>query len=156
MSADRFTFRLGRLLSMRERHEADAAVAFATASGHAAALHDSRAALLAQQVEVRANLLPAEGGTQTVGNSRLRELLLEALDVRATGLAGEIAAADAQTVERRQALSECLRDRRVLEKLRERQQESWRVEAARRERDIMDEAAQRSDAVSHPSAGGAS
>lgn len=143
MSAAHFSFRLERLLAIRERAEAEAALAFAAARARADALRTTAAELQARREALRADLLPAVGATRDVGVAAIRILLLNELDARAATLVCEIATADVEAEERQREMSVRLRERRVLERLRERQLALWKIGEARREREQMDEAAQR-------------
>lgn len=142
MSA-RFVFRLQRLLALRERRESDAAVALVTARAHLDALHAAQADLESRRAGIREGLLPATGATGTVASYQLRALLLDELEARGLTLACAIAEAESDVAQRHEELNHRHRDRRVLERLRERQHTLAEGEGARVDRVAMDEVAQR-------------
>jgi flagellar FliJ protein len=134
----RFKFRLQRLLDLRHKKEQEAAsaVAIARAAAEAAALREED--LTTRRDSTRQELLPAEG--QTVRVAQLHEVafLVRALDDRVQDAHKVSVAAERSMHERLGELGDAMRDRRVLDRLKDRRSEEWRTEDARLEREIMD------------------
>lgn len=132
-----FNFRLQRVLDLRAKHEKDAAIRLAEAEERAEAAERARAALEAVRAENAARLAAAHGGG-TVGQLRSLGLVLESLDVR-IGHAGTAVEAAEEGVRRSaDEMRAAFRDRRVLDRLRERHLESWRAEEVQADRASMD------------------
>ena len=138
MTAPRFRFALQRLLTMRQKAEREAAVELATANNAESVARLNKDALAERRAEARDVMLPGLGQSQTIGAIRQVAFLMEQLDTRIVGAAELVAAAERSVQEKQGKLGERVRDRRVLDRLRERQLESWKVEDARAERDVMD------------------
>ena len=138
MSGPRFRFPLQRLLTMRQKAESEAAIELATANNSETAARHDKDALAEQRAEARDVMLPAPGQSQTIGAIRQVAFLMEQLDSRIVGAAEVVAAAERNVQEKQWMLGERVRDRRVLDRLRDRQLESWKVEEARAERNVMD------------------
>lgn len=134
----RFKFRLQRLLELRQKkeHEAASAVAAARNAAEAAALREQD--LAARRDATRQELLPAAG--QTVRVAELHEIafLVRALDERVVDARKAHEIAEQSVHEKVEELSEAMRDRRILDRLKDRQTEEWRAEDARQEREVMD------------------
>lgn len=143
MSKDRFTFRLSRLLSIRERKEADAAVAYNVAREEVDTLRTSRDKAAAEVDAARQTRLPRQGTTQNVGDARSMELLIDQINRNLNWIDDEIENAEEISEAKLKTLSECLRDRRILERLRDRKQDQWTVESQRHAREVMDSVAMR-------------
>ncbi|HYV99729.1 MAG TPA: flagellar export protein FliJ [Gemmatimonadaceae bacterium] len=138
----RFRFPLARLLSLRERRERDAAIALAAARSAEASVRLAYEAARARHQEARAHVTPGAGSSRTIADLQRAAFIVEQLDVRASTASGELAAASREATSRQASLVERVRDRRVLERLRDRQQSDWRIAADRKAREEMDEIAQ--------------
>ncbi len=134
----RFKFRLQRLLDLRHKKEQEAASAVAAARSAAEAAVMREDDLSARRDATRQELLPAEG--QTVRVSHLHEVafLVRALDERVLDARKVTEAAERSVQEKLGELGDAMRDRRVLDRLKDRRSEEWRVEDARLEREVMD------------------
>ena len=129
-----FRFRLQRVLDLRERKERDAATALVAAEELAAA---ARAALARQAAPTEA----AETGELSVGALRTLQFLLGRLDERVEEAASAATSAEDVVAQRQDDLRAAYRDRRTLDRLRERAQESWRAGESAADRQRMDEIA---------------
>ncbi|MGQ9487795.1 MAG: flagellar export protein FliJ [Armatimonadota bacterium] len=135
----RFVFSLQKVLEYRQRLEEQAIRAFAEAQRHL----EREQAVLAELISLREQCLQR--------SSRAKRLAVEMLDVEQTylfALEGRIEAqrqrvAEAEAVleERRQALIEAQRERKALERLRDKHYEQWRQEVLRAEQQVLDDLA---------------
>jgi flagellar export protein FliJ len=137
-----FKFRLQRVLDLRERKERDAATALVTAEEHADGARQERARLELARQELAARGTPRPATqARSVGELRNIGFLLERLDERVAVAATEAAAAEAAVAERRGELQLAFRDRRTLDRLKERHLEGYRAAEAAADRTLMDEIA---------------
>jgi len=148
MSGGRFKFRMQRLLTLRQRSERDAALALAAAR----ATQDGALALARdlgeQRVAAQEASVPLEGTTRRIGDMRASALLAEQLESQ-VGDAHKTAETAAKTVvEKQLQLGARIKDRRVLDRLRDRSLAAWRLEQDRLDREAMDSIA-RTNASSH-------
>jgi len=143
MSAARFTFRLARVLALRERKADEAAAAFGASEAKVRQLQSAQEEVLANREAARDELVPRAGTAVRTGDMRAVQLLADQAEARAAWLRAAVAEAEAEAAARRQTLAERVRDRRVLERLRERLGDDWREDADRRARSAMDEVATR-------------
>jgi len=134
----RFKFRLQRLLDLRNKKEQEAASAVAMARSVAEAAVEREEDLATRRDATRQEMLPAEG--QTVRVSHLHEVafLVRALDDRVVDARKASEAAERSVQEKLGELGDAMRDRRVLDRLKDRRSEEWRHEDARQEREVMD------------------
>lgn len=136
-----FHFRLQQVLEMRSRGEREAAGRLAAARGEAREARDAHAALEEVRAAGSSALLAAGAAPRSVSQLQAAARVLEHLDrhlvVSAQTAEAAEKAADAQLVQYRDAL----RDRRVLDRLRDRHLEEWTAEAAQADRVEMDEIA---------------
>jgi flagellar FliJ protein len=134
----RFKFRLQRLLDLRQKKEQEAASAVAAARNAAEAATRREDELTERRDATRQELLPAAG--QTVRVAELHEIafLVRALDERVQDAQKASKAAERSVQEKLGELGEAMRDRRILDRLKDRRSEEWRAEDARQEREIMD------------------
>ena len=135
-----FRFPLQRVLDLRQRQERDAATALAAAHDAAAAARDAEHALLSARAELAAALAPAGPGA-AVGALRTTAFLIGRLDAEAQAAGAAADAADAAVSDREQALRAAYRDRRALDRLRERHHVAWQGGAVAADRQQMDEIA---------------
>jgi flagellar export protein FliJ len=138
MTSPRFKFSLQRLLTMRQKAEREAAIALATAHVAEDAARQTKDALDVRRAEARDAVLPPPGTVKSVAELRQAAFLVEQLDSNLAGARADVAAAERSVQEQQWRLGERVRDRRVLDRLRERQLDSWKVTDARAERDVMD------------------
>jgi flagellar FliJ protein len=138
MSPDRFSFRMQRLLTLREKAERQAAIDLATAQAAHTRAQSAADAVSHLRTAARNAARTPLGEARAVGTLRQAALLLEQLDGRQAHADALAHAAGEQVQARVTTLGERVRDRRVLDRLRERQHDEWRTDAERRERELMD------------------
>lgn len=134
----RFKFRLQRLLELRQKKEQEAAGAVAEARTAAKQAERRQQALADQRDATRQEMLPAEGQTVRVADLHEIAFLVKVLDERVQDAAQVVIAAERSVQEKVSELGAAMRDRRILDRLKERRTDEWRVEDARQERDVMD------------------
>lgn len=134
----RFKFRLQRLLDLRQKREQEAAGAVAAARNAAEAAAQKQAELAARRDQTRQELLPAQGETVRVGQLHEIAYLVRALDDHVATAQKASQAAERVVQEKMTELSDAMRDRRVLDRLKDRRTVEWRTEDARQEREVMD------------------
>jgi flagellar FliJ protein len=134
----RFKFRLQRLLDLRRKKEQEAAGGLAQARSVAEAAERREQELAARRDATRQEMLPAEGQTVRVADLHEIAFLVRALDDRVSDAKEASVAAERSVQERVGELSEAMRDRRILDRLKDRRTEEWRAEDARQEREVMD------------------
>ncbi len=134
----RFKFRLQRLLDLRQKKESEAASAVAAARNAAKAATRREEDLVERRDATRQELLPAAG--QTVRVAKLHEIvfLVRALDDRVLDAHTATTAAERSVQEKLGELGDAMRDRRILDRLKDRRSVEWRAEDARQEREVMD------------------
>ncbi len=141
--SDRFRFRLGRLLSLRERAQDRAATALADATATAQRIDDSRTEAARIGTDARLRMIGTVGHEHQAGDAAALQWLSECADARVAALASELSLAEAEAERCRQELMFRTRERRVLERLREKQAETHREESGRRAQLAMDDVALR-------------
>jgi flagellar FliJ protein len=136
-----FQFRLQQVLELRSRGEREAAGRLATARGEAQDAQDAHAALEEVRAAGSASLLAAGAAPRAVAQLQAAARVLEHLDrhlVMSEQTAVEAQEkADASLLQYRDAL----RDRRVLDRLRDRHLEEWTAGEVQADRVEMDEVA---------------
>ena len=135
-----FRFSLQRVLDLRERQQRDAAAALASAQDAAGAARQAEAAVVNARAELASSGAAPQVGA-AVGTMHTTAFLLGHLDqqVLAAGIAAD--AADAAVSDRERALHAAYRDRRALDRLRERHHAAWQSGAVSADRQQMDEIA---------------
>jgi flagellar FliJ protein len=147
-----FRFRLQRVLDLRARTERDAATALVSAQETADAARDAQLRLEQARGELAASMVngmavDASGATAqavpgaSVGALRNLSFLLDRLDERVASAAQESDAAQHAVSAHEDALRAAYRDRRALDRLRERHLDAWRAGEAAQDRAAMDEIA---------------
>jgi flagellar export protein FliJ len=130
-----FRFRLQRLLELRSRAEQQVAVRLASARAEAEAVHRRHEALAASHDAGRDQLLRtghAAGELQALG------VMLDHLEQHVNLAASEAREADEVVSEVASDLRAASQARRVLDRLRERRAEEWRVEVNSSDQATMD------------------
>lgn len=155
MSAPQFRFRLQRLLDLRALAERQAAIALAAAQSVEDQARRERDALDARREAAREMLMPPAGSHCRVSELRQVSVLLERLDAGSAQAAFKVSKAENQVHQKRLQLGESVTNRRVLDRLKDRQHEDWRVAEERAERAVMDDIgrsrfAERHDPTQHP------
>jgi flagellar FliJ protein len=137
----RFTFSLRRLLNLREEAEREAAVELAAAHADEVVARQVKEALDVDRAQARDVLLPAPGQESRVSDLQQVAFLIEQLDTHGENARESVDAAERAVEEKRSHLGEKLRDRRVLDRLQEREREEWRVSGQREDRAVIDDIA---------------
>jgi flagellar protein FliJ len=139
----RFTFRLERLLQLREAAEKDQARQLGDALREEARRREAVAQSHERLAEARRQFAETPGEMTRAGTLRNLELAINAL----AGQARSMEATHEQSLERveaeRHQYEQARVARRVLERLREHRKEAWGVEMSRKEQSVTDEAASR-------------
>jgi flagellar biosynthesis chaperone FliJ len=151
-----FKFRLQRVLDLRARTERDAATALVGAQEAADAARAAQLRLEEARAEMAARITTgmaageapdgaSTGGASTGGSSvgalRNFSFLLDRMDERVAGAAQQSSAAQHAVTAHEDALRAAYRDRRTLDRLRERHHDAWRAGEAAIDRAAMDEIA---------------
>lgn len=136
-----FHFRLQQVLEIRSRGEREAAGRLATARGEAQEARDAHAALEEVRAAGSSALLAAGAAPQSVSQLQAAARVLEHLERHLV-----VSAQTAEAAEKRADASllqyrDALRDRRVLDRLRDRHLEEWTAGEAQADRVEMDEVA---------------
>ena len=138
-----FRFRLQRVLELREKREQADAVVLAQAEQLAASARAERDELTSMHAGARVRLSAAQRTDATVGHLRHLDYVLSALDQRIEQASTAVTATETVAMEARRALEVAARDRRVLDRLKERRQEENHATEAQHDRVVMDEIALR-------------
>lgn len=137
----RFTFRLQRVLEMRERHEEAAQLRLAAEAAEA----DAARAMVSELAAVRAAgadaLTAAQATPTSVGHLRAFAFAIEQMDVRLAMAGEEASAANERVTAAQGALVEAFQARHAISRLRERAHEAWRIDSTAAEQRQMDELA---------------
>ncbi len=136
-----FNFRLQRILELREKAEQAKARALATAQDAAELARRDRDALVDLHATSRAEVDAAQRSEPRIGHLRQLGLVLQSLDQRLETAGETVRAADEVVDGAQQLLDTASRDRRVLDRLKVRHTDQWRVEEAHKDRLGMDEIA---------------
>lgn len=136
-----FKFRLQRILELREQHEQAKARELAAARDVADQATQAKDTLAALRADSNAQLHDAAQRETRVGHLHQLGTVLASLDERLVVATDICKEADAEVHKAKVILEEAARDRRVLDRLKERHSDAWRVEEAARDRVQMDEVA---------------
>jgi flagellar FliJ protein len=139
MTAPHFRFRLQRLLDLRELAEREASIALATARSAEDEAKRERDSIEAQRIAARERLLPPAGSHCRVAELRQVAMLMERLDAGRAQAEYKVSKAANQVHQKQVLLGETVTNRRVLDRLKDRQRESWRIADERAERAVMDD-----------------
>ncbi|HYD52180.1 MAG TPA: flagellar export protein FliJ [Gemmatimonadaceae bacterium] len=141
MTSPRFTFRLQQVLEIRERVEQAAAARMAVASERAQAAREAHDALAAVRAAGAEEIQRAHAHAPTVGQLSNLAFVLDRLDAQLSESHGIVQDADAGVEQAQDALQLAYQARRVIDRLRERQHEEWRIDVSQADRLLMDELA---------------
>jgi flagellar FliJ protein len=133
-----FQFRLQRILDLRLKHEQAVAGRLAEARDAEEQAIEEATALerLRDAGAERAAVEQANG--PTIGQLRALHLLVERMSEEVRVALDEAAAAREQVEQRTEEFSAAFRERRVLDRLRERELEGWKAQEATADRQAMD------------------
>ncbi len=136
-----FKFRLQRILELREQHEQARARELAAAQNLAEEAAQAKDALATLRADSHAQMHHAARSETRVGHLHQLGTVLASLDERLVVATDVCKEADAGVHKAKVTLEEAARDRRVLDRLKERHTGVWRAEEAARDRVQMDEVA---------------
>jgi flagellar FliJ protein len=136
-----FKFRLQRVLELREKSEQARARAVRDATDGADDARRRQAAIAALRTLQRDTLSAAARGHITAGELQHVQFLIGALDDRLLQAADDVRDAERAVADAQDALQRASRDRRVLDRLRERHSERWHDVTTQQDRTMMDEIA---------------
>lgn len=135
-----FRFRLQRVLELRQKSEQEAATRLAEAqSGEVAARQTC--ALLEGVQEEGIRQAAAPGASRRVGQLQNLRFFVERMGEQVMVARGELAAAEQEVSAKMEEFSVAFRDRRILDRLRDKALESYRVEEVQADRKLMDDIA---------------
>ncbi|MBC7843033.1 MAG: flagellar export protein FliJ [Gemmatimonadaceae bacterium] len=137
----RFTFRLQRVLELREEAERARSVELAAAEGQASAARDTRAVIAEARDAGQQTLSNASNAGSTVGALQQMQYVLGALDVRLQVADSTIVTADSLVRRAQDELRVAFQAKHALHTLREKQEEAHRAAAQNADRVLMDEIA---------------
>jgi flagellar FliJ protein len=134
-----FRFRLQQVLDLREKQERHLATQLAAAMG---AERDAKNALDGLRAEREAGSEVVNNGqSHSVGELANLAFMMQQLDDRIAGANDVVSAANDSVSQVQEALTAAFKDRRVLDRLRERHEETYRVTAEQTDRRTMDDIA---------------
>lgn len=136
-----FRFRLQRVLELREKHEQAQALELAKAEESANAARLQRDELQALHSASRQQLSTAHRADPTVGHLHHLGFVMNALDERLGHASQSLKSAEGVVSTARVSLDAAARDRRVLDRLKDRHEDAHRVVEGHRDRVTMDEIA---------------
>lgn len=136
-----FRFRLQRVLELREKQEKAQALELARAEEAATAARKQRDDLAALHAASRSQLASMHSGEPTVGHLHHLGFVLNALDQRLGHAAASVTSAENDVSTARVSLEVAARDRRVMDRLKDKHEDAHRGTVNHRERVTMDEIA---------------
>jgi flagellar FliJ protein len=136
-----FKFRLQRVLELREENEQEKARLLANAEAVAEQARANRDELVRMREESRTELLAAQTGHSRVGQLQQLNIVVVALEQRILLANDAVANAEKLVVDARHAVELAARDRQVLDRLKEKHAQVWRMEELHADRQHMDEIA---------------
>jgi flagellar protein FliJ len=136
-----FHFRLQRVLELREKKERAQAIQLAKAEESASSARAERDELRSMHTASRAEISSAQGSASTVGHLNHLGFVLNALDHRLVQASKTVSKAEGVVTDARVSLELAARDRRVLDRLKDKHTDVHRAGEAHRDRVQMDEIA---------------
>lgn len=136
-----FRFRLQRVLELREKAEQAQALELAKAEETATAARQQRDDLQALRAASRQQLATAHTSDPTVGHLHHLGFVLNALDERLGHASRTLHLAEGVVSSARVSLEAAARDRRVMDRLKAKQEDEHRAQENHRDRVTMDEIA---------------
>ncbi|HEY8312127.1 MAG TPA: flagellar export protein FliJ [Gemmatimonadaceae bacterium] len=134
-----FRFRLQQVLDLREKQERHLATQLAAALGAEREAKDALNGLRAER-EAGSEAVK-EGERHSVGELANLAFMMQQLDDRIAGANDTVSAANNSVSQVQEALTAAFKDRRVLDRLRERHEETYRATAEQTDRRAMDDIA---------------
>ncbi len=141
MSGGPFRFGLQRVLDLRAKREQEVATALVAAQGAAERARVAVQALEALRDAGRERALGGHSASGTVGELRHLGYVVELLDRRVRDAEGAALEADAVVDEAQRSLRAAFQDRRVLDRLRDKQLDAHRTAEVQTDRQMMDDIA---------------
>lgn len=136
-----FRFRLEKVLQLRKHEERQAALRLAEARREAEEARRALEALEAIREQGRDRLARAHGAGSFAGHLQNLRYLVDRIGQLVTEAGAATRAAEERVSAMLAELSAALQERRIVDRLRERSLEQWRVEQARAEQKAMDDVA---------------
>ncbi len=136
-----FKFSLERVRQLRERAEKEAAINLARARVSERAAHEATSDADARARAASEALSAAPGQATRIGDLQPLAMLREQLGVAAERAAEQHAQAQSHVDSGQQLLGAAMQARRMLDRLREKQLDSWKEQAGREDMAVMDEVA---------------
>lgn len=136
--SSRFSFRLQRVLDLRQQHEQAVAGKLGAAAEAAADARAAMDALAAVRQASGSDLARAHGGATPVGTLHQKERLNASLDAHLDVAEADVAAREAQVDAVRDELAAAMQARRIISRLREKREDEWRLSRTRADRTAMD------------------
>lgn len=133
-----FKFPLQRLLDLRARHEQEMARQMAVARELADAQRERRDALVSAQEAAQSQMSRTAGEMPTVGQLVSLGYALSHFGEHVTAAEEDTMAAEQAAVLKHQALASAVKDRQVLDRLKDRRLEAHRAEEVSKDRQLMD------------------
>lgn len=136
-----FTFRLQRILELREKAEQAKAQALVAAQDLADTARHKRDALAEVHAQSRSAIEHTQTSAPRIGHLQQLGYVLQSLDARLESADEVVDAANTQVTGARELLEAAARDRRALDRLKGRHAEVWRNGESQKDRLNMDEIA---------------
>jgi flagellar FliJ protein len=136
-----FRFRLQRVLELREKHEQAKALELAVAEDAAEQARRTRDELSRLQDESRAELHAAHDAQPRVGHLHQLNMVIDSLQERLQRAGESVVDAEQIAAAARGELEAAARDRQILDRLRDKHTNEWRLDEAQKDRQHMDEIA---------------
>ena len=136
-----FKFRLQRILELRQQAEQARARELVSARDDADSAREAQKTIVDLHATSRAQTNAAQQATPRFGHLQQLGIVLQSLDARVVQADEQVRAADDVVVNAQKGLEDAARDRRILDRLKDRHAEQWTVDAAHKDRLSMDEVA---------------
>ncbi len=146
-----FDFSLQKVLELRERQEEESTRELAQAKLEAERARQLHTDLQATRDAGRARMALANWVGGAVGHLQNLVEAVGRVDAQVTAAETECGQAEEQVEESIKAMKKAARERKIIDRLRERRLDQWRVEQADDERKTMDEIALSRHRRAHPS-----
>ncbi len=137
----RFSFRLQKVLELKEKSEQVAATRLARAQDRADEARTALEALAAVRTAGTARLAAAHGESPTVGQLRNFSFVLEQIDQQVTRAADAATTAESGVVDAQAQLTAAHQARRVLDRLRDKKKDEWQIAETQSDLQSMDDLA---------------
>ncbi len=136
-----FDFSLQKILELREREEEESSRKLAEAREEADKARQLHTDLRAERDAGRARMALANWVGGAVGHLQNLVDVVDSVDAQVTAAETECGQAEEQVEESIEAVKKVARERKIIDRLRERRLHKWRIEQAENERKTMDELA---------------